>query len=357
MLTCSRIVLAGACMTLTTIAGCGGGPTSPSNASGGGTTIAGTVTTNVAAAVLPGAGATVLTVTIAGTSLSAVVDESGYFRLERVPSGRIVLQFRDAMHSADAELANVGREALIEIRVQLTGNTASIASEVRTNDSVTLCHRTEAGRYQQITVSTSAESAHRAHGDGKVGEAVPGAPSQVFDSSCRLSGPAVSLETLTNGEDADNPTGPTVPVGAPVTWHYVVNNTGTVNLTGIAVTDSRGVSVTCPGTSLAPDASMTCTASGVAAAGQYSTIGSVSATGSGTTVTASDRSHYYGGPPQTSGDGQVVQLCHRTGAGFYVPLTVSVDAEPAHRAHGDAQPGEAVPGMTGKIFAANCSVQ
>jgi hypothetical protein len=52
-----------------------------------------------------------------------------------------------------------------------------------------------------------------------------------------------------------------------------------------------------------------------------------------------------------------VQLCHRTGAGFYVLIEVSVNAEPAHRAHGDGKIGEAVPGNAGKRFGAGCQVQ
>ena len=31
--------------------------------------------------------------------------------------------------------------------------------------------------------------------------------------------------------------------------------------------------------------------------------------------------------------------------------------EPAHRGHGDGTIGEAVTGMTGKVFGANCAVQ
>jgi hypothetical protein len=52
-----------------------------------------------------------------------------------------------------------------------------------------------------------------------------------------------------------------------------------------------------------------------------------------------------------------VQLCHRTGAGFYVLIDISVSAEPAHRAHGDAKIGEAVPGQEGKVFGPGCRVQ
>ena len=51
---------------------------------------------------------------------------------------------------------------------------------------VQLCHRTGNGEYHSISVSISAERAHRAHGDGMVGEAVPGSSGRVFTASCGM---------------------------------------------------------------------------------------------------------------------------------------------------------------------------
>ena len=51
----------------------------------------------------------------------------------------------------------------------------------------------------------------------------------------------IHIENLTNGEDADVPTGPTVPVGNPVTWTYEVTNPGNLPIRGVEVTDDRGV--------------------------------------------------------------------------------------------------------------------
>ena len=56
-------------------------------------------------------------------------------------------------------------------------------------------------------------------------------------------------------------------------------------------------------------------------------------------------------------DGQKVSLCHRTGAGFFVSIDVSINAEPAHLAHGDGFPGEAVPGQPGKFFTSTCGIR
>src|SRR5690606_6170951 len=127
-------------------------------------------------------------------------------------------------------------------------------------------------------------------------------------------------------------------------------------LSNITVTDDKGVSVSCPATSLTPGQSMTCTASGVAVAGQYSNVGTVPATSSAGQVRDTAASHYFREAPDEEEEGEMVTLCHRTGAGFYVRITISVNAEPAHRAHGDGAPGEAVPGQPGKTFTSSCGV-
>jgi hypothetical protein len=112
--------------------------------------------------------------------------------------------------------------------------------------------------------------------------------------------PAIEVETKVNGNDADSPKGPEIPAGSPVSFTYVVKNTGDVALTGIQVTDSKGVAVSCPKTSLAVGESMTCTGSGTAIEGQYSAVGT--ATGKGgcddQSVSDDDPVHYWG---QTTG--------------------------------------------------------
>jgi uncharacterized repeat protein (TIGR01451 family) len=360
-------------MVVAIAAACGGGPAGPSKINGT-TTIAGTVNANGAAmsggaATAPGAAATPhgtaatapvsaatgLTVSVVGTNLSAAVESSGYFQLPGVPSGTVRLQFRDAGVDATVEISNVGQESLIEIQVQLTGTSAVIVEEVRSNSKVSLCHSTGTGLYHMIDVSDSAEPAHRAHGDGKVGDSVPGRPMMVFDQNCRAVGPAIQIKKSTNGEDADNAPGPTIVVGSPVTWQYVVTNTGTIPLTNVAVADNMNVAVTCPGTTLAVQQSMTCSGSGAAVAGQYSNVGTATASSTSGAVTDSDASHYFGQALVTD-EGPKVQICHRTGNGSYHLIEISVSAEPAHRAHGDGKITEAVPGSPGKFFGAGCSV-
>ena len=352
MQTTPRRLFVALCLALITVAGCGGGnPAGPSAPSAvAGATITGTV--NGAAAGTPVG----LTVTVVGTNLSAVVENAGQFQMGGVPAGNVQLQFRNATVNATAQLSNVGQEEFIEIQVNVSGTTATIVNEVRSAGKVSLCHSTGNGSYHLIDVSVNAEPAHRAHGDGKIGDQVPGDTAKVFDRDCRPVGASVSIKKSTNGEDADEAPGPTILVGAPVTWHYLVTNTGTVGLTNVVVVDDRSVAVSCPATSLTAGQSMTCTGSGVATAGQYRNVGTVTANSTAGTVRDSDASHYLG---QSLGEepGLKVQLCHRTGNGSYHLIEVSVNAEPAHRAHGDGKIGEAVPSSPGRVFDASCGVR
>ena len=358
MRTVSRLQIGALCGALAIIVACGGGPTRPSGASGA--TVAGTVYR--AGGAPKGIHATIgtpaegLVITVAGTNLSAIVETSGYFQIAGVPSGTVRLLFKDGSVNATTELSNVRPEEFVEVEVQVSGSTATLVSDVRSEAKVSICHRSENGSYHLISIGDSAEPAHRAHGDGKVGETVPGDAPMKFDQNCRPSGPKVEITKTTNGEDANEAPGPTIFVGSPVTWQYVVRNAGTIELTNIKVVDDRNVTVTCPGTTLAAGQSMTCTGSGTAVEGQYRNVGTVTANSTSGSVTDADPSHYLGRRPDQTEDGPKVQLCHRTGNGSYHLIEISVSAEPAHRAHGDGKIGESVPGNAGKVFGAGCAV-
>ncbi|MFZ3167877.1 MAG: hypothetical protein WA130_09710 [Candidatus Methanoperedens sp.] len=112
--------------------------------------------------------------------------------------------------------------------------------------------------------------------------------------SILMTNPAITIKKYTNGSDADTAPGPYLTIGNPVIWTYNVTNIGNVDLDNVIVTDDKGVTVTCPKTTLAVGESMTCTASGTAAAGQYENIGTANGTNGSRTVTATDPSHYYG---------------------------------------------------------------
>ena len=113
--------------------------------------------------------------------------------------------------------------------------------------------------------------------------------------------PAVAIaKTTSNTVDPLPSDDPIMFIGDTVHWFYEVTNTGNVPLNTISVTDNRGVTVTCPSTTLAVGNAMTCTADGTAIAGTYTNIGTVVAHYNSDTVTASDGSGYFGRNPQIS---------------------------------------------------------
>lgn len=63
-------------------------------------------------------------------------------------------------------------------------------------------------------------------------------------------------------------------------------------------------------------------------------------------------------PPKPPKTDKKVVICHRKGkgSGGYVRITVSKKALKAHLKHGDALPGEAVPGQEGAYFDEACNV-
>ncbi|MFL6236252.1 MAG: hypothetical protein ACJ76N_24180 [Thermoanaerobaculia bacterium] len=104
----------------------------------------------------------------------------------------------------------------------------------------------------------------------------------------------LKVQALTNGYDANLPPGPSIPVGNPVTWQYVVTNTGKLTVNDISVSDDHDVAVSCPLSMLQPGQSMTCVARSVAASCQYGNFGTATGQTSQGPVSASDASHYVG---------------------------------------------------------------
>jgi hypothetical protein len=116
--------------------------------------------------------------------------------------------------------------------------------------------------------------------------------------------PEIAINVATNGADADSPTGPYVEIDGAITWTYVVTNPGDLGLSSVSVSDDRGVTPVFQSGDDNGDGILDTTeiwiysASGTAAAGQYSNTGSVSADSPfGAAVTASDPSHYFGSEP------------------------------------------------------------
>jgi hypothetical protein len=172
----------------------------------------------------------------------------------------------------------------------------------------------------------------------------------------------ITLEKATNGVDADQAPGPSIPVGDPITWTYTVTNTGVVPLDGIVVSDDQGVIVDCQNVrTLAVGASLVCTGTGVAVEGQYMNVGWVTALAGVASAMATDPSHYLGieapsSDPVDASARPKVSVCHRTGPMGYELIQIAAPADPAHIAHGDGQIGEAVPDQPGTVFGPGCEV-
>lgn len=149
----------------------------------------------------------------------------------------------------------------------------------------------------------------RLSGDGGLIPTGNGGDGEVEDYKLIILVPAIDIEKATNGEDADDPTGPNVPVGSTVTWTYVVTNTGDVPLANVVVVDDAGT----PGDTgddfepifvggddgndgiLSPGEIWYYEAAGTAVLGQYENIATVTAQtddDSQTEVTDNDPSHY-----------------------------------------------------------------
>lgn len=111
-----------------------------------------------------------------------------------------------------------------------------------------------------------------------------------YHTTCR---PAIDIEKWTNGVDADVAPGPHIRAGEPVTWTYIVENTGTEALTAVTVTDDQ-LGTICTIGDLAAGAVERCTQIGVAALGQYANNATVNGVSQCGPVDAQDPSHYFG---------------------------------------------------------------
>ena len=280
--------------------------------------------------------------------MCVVADASGHFVLVGDFVGDLQLRFSSDGHDVVVTVHDVQLGQTITVTVSLTGPSGTLQVESREggdttenaegSEKVRLCHLEGNGDYHPITISVTAQEDHLAHGDVILPGNVPGTDLS-FDDNCNF--PDVDIEKFTNGKNADEAPGPSVTVPATVMWTYEVTNTGSVTLTDITVTDSPEGLTDCPSTTLLSGDSMTCTLSGDAVlVGEYVNTGTVNAKFGEESVTDSDDSHYVGEEAteeeeQEEENEAKVQLCHLTGNGTWRSIEVSINALPAHMAHGD----------------------
>ena len=408
------------CLAIALAAACNNASNAPSSAAGAvaaesGAVIAGSVTGDSPAG---------LAVRVIGTNLATTIGSQGTFEIAGVPAGNAKLQFSKGDVNATADVSNITADQLITLQVKVNGSSAVVVSDARSDKNMgaevkiekfTNNERADRAPGPSIALGSPVQWRYVVTNSGRLsltnlrvvddkGETVtcvaagtlasgasmtcsangvvtvlgpyrnvgtvtadfsgPAGPGSVTasDASHYLGVSPVRIKKFTNGEDADEPAGPSIVVGSSITWRYVVTNVGLTPLSAITVVDDQGETVVCPSTgTLAAGATMTCSATGTAALGFYRNVGTVTATrtigGITATVTDSDPSHYRGVLQGEDDGGPKVTLCHKTGNGSFHSITVSVNAEPAHRKHGDGKPSEAVPGQPGKIFGPSCSIQ
>jgi len=120
-------------------------------------------------------------------------------------------------------------------------------------------------------------------------------------SSVLVAAPDITITKKTNGINVESAPGPSLNVDDTVTWQYVVQNTGNVELKEITVVDDEVGTITCPETVLAAGDLMTCEATGTVVAEQYTNTATVTGTpAEGGDVTDSDSSYYFGANPSIS---------------------------------------------------------
>jgi hypothetical protein len=227
-------------------------------------------------------------------------DPSHYYGIDDPGISIVKLTNGQDANNAPGPEIEVGAPVLWEYQVTNTGQITLTGVAVTDDQGVAVtCPKTTlaAGESMTCTGSGVAQACQYQNLGTATGTAYGGAKVSASDPSHYFGKtyPAIDVETEVNGQDADSPKGPEVAAGSALSFTYIVKNTGDTTLTGIVVTDSKGVAVSCPKTTLAAGESMTCTGNGVAQSGQYSAAGTASGNGAcGQKVSDDDPVHYYG---------------------------------------------------------------
>jgi uncharacterized repeat protein (TIGR01451 family) len=242
-------------------------------------------------------------VVVATTTTNA----AGRWSVAAIPAGRYTVHIPASMFAPGAPLA--------ETVVRTAGSsTANGVNEGGDNNNTESADPALSGLTSSpITLAYQRDSrGFLSGGNGPSGDDVAGLGDALIPDGftnftvdlALMPAPGVDIEKATDTQDADQTTGPNVTVGGAVRWTYVVTNTGDVPLTDVTVTDDQldPASIDCAGSGsnvvpgpLAPDASFTCVATGVATLGQYANTGTVSGLDPAlVAVTDEDPSHYFG---------------------------------------------------------------
>jgi uncharacterized repeat protein (TIGR01451 family) len=197
----------------------------------------------------------------------------------------------------------VGRTVTWSYDVTNTGNSQLTGLDVTDDQGVAVsCPTTVLNPGEAVTCTATGTAVDAEYANAATAMAV-GATGEVSDVDPSHYYGAVSrihLEKATNGRDADDPPGPRIPEGNPVTWTYRVTNPGNMAIRRVTVKDDHNVK---PGYVdgdengdhvLEPGETWTYTATGKAKGGQYRNKGTVKGIDAiETKLTDSDPSHYH----------------------------------------------------------------
>lgn len=215
----------------------------------------------------------------------------------------------DADTEADAVHVPVGSTLLFTYVVTNTGDVALANIAVTDNTALAVsCPKTTLEPGESMTCTASASALLGLHTN--IGTAT-GTPAIVDGSPVADTDPAnyigytasIDLEKYVEDVDADT-AGEAVhmQVGQQVDFTFVVTNTGSVNLTGVVVTDDTIPVVSCPKSTLAAGESMTCVAQTSALSGLHTNVGTAAGTPPvGSQVSDTDPANYYGEQVGTQG--------------------------------------------------------
>jgi hypothetical protein len=181
-------------------------------------------------------------------------------------------------------VTNTGAVPLTDVEV--TDNMLDLICEIgplATGESATCTvtgHTADAGQYANVgTVTAQGAGMTVTYSDPShyfgVGDGAPSLFGQRGAVSARPSA-GVDIEKHTNGQDADDPPGPSLVVGEEVSWEYILTNSGDVELFNLTVTDDQ-LGAICTKDSLGVGESFTCMAYGTVVEGQYANVATVSA--------------------------------------------------------------------------------
>ncbi|MEA2564433.1 MAG: large repetitive protein [Acidobacteriota bacterium] len=252
-----------------------------------------------------------LPVSAKGSSSCAEASNSGVGYYQTLPGTHEDPKIKIVKLTNGQDGAQIPAGSPITWTYQVTNIGDVVLSDIHVTDDkgvTVICPKTSLGINESMTCTGSgvAQACQYQNLGTATGTSPFGTPVSASDASSYFgtTQPGISIETAVNGNDADTPKGPEVAAGSPVSFSYVVKNTGNVALTGIQVSDSKGLSLSCPKTTLQPSESMTCTGNGTAQSGQYSSVGTAKGTGAcGQQVSDDDPVHYYGNPPAGGAEG------------------------------------------------------